>query len=106
MKIVAVGLNHNSAPLDLRERVTLGKEELTDVCLCEYTDHGHGGVLKGDQVDNDETLSLLARTAVSHVEAGADMVAPSAMMDGQVAAIRDALDKAGNTDTPILAYSA
>ena len=79
---------------------------ITDVCLCEYTDHGHCGVLKGDQVDNDETLGLLARTAVSHVEAGADMVAPSAMMDGQVAAIRDALDKDGKTDTPILAYSA
>ncbi len=79
---------------------------ITDVCLCEYTDHGHCGVLKGDQVDNDETLGLLARTAVSHVEAGADMVAPSAMMDGQVAAIRDALDEAGKTDTPILAYAA
>ncbi len=79
---------------------------ITDVCLCEYTDHGHCGVLKGDQVDNDETLDLLARTAVSHVEAGADMVAPSAMMDGQVAAIRDALDEAGKTDAPILAYSA
>ena len=79
---------------------------ITDVCLCEYTDHGHCGVLEGDHVNNDETLGLLARTAVSHVEAGADMVAPSAMMDGQVAAIRDALDEAGKTDTPILAYSA
>ena len=79
---------------------------ITDVCLCEYTDHGHCGVLKGDTVDNDKTLELLARTAVSHVEAGADMVAPSAMMDGQVAAIRSALDSAGYAETPILAYAA
>ena len=79
---------------------------ITDVCLCEYTDHGHCGVLRGDTVDNDKTLELLARTAVSHVEAGADMVAPSAMMDGQVAAIRSALDGAGYGETPILAYAA
>ncbi len=78
----------------------------TDVCLCEYTSHGHCGVLCGDTVDNDETLPLLARTAVSHVRAGADMVAPSDMMDGRVAAIRRALDADGRTDVPILSYSA
>src|SRR5512132_1070701 len=74
---------------------------LTDVCLCEYTDHGHCGVLDGDTVANDETLELLARTAVSHVEAGADAVCPSDMMDGRVGAIREALP-----ETPIVAYSA
>jgi porphobilinogen synthase len=74
---------------------------MTDVCLCEYTSHGHCGILHGDEVDNDETLELLARTAVSHVDAGADVVAPSDMMDGRVAAIRDALPQ-----TPIVAYSA
>ncbi len=78
---------------------------LTDVCLCEYTSHGHCGVLDGDEVDNDETLALLQRTAVSHVEAGADAVAPSDMMDGRVAAIRAALDDTGHESTPILAYS-
>jgi porphobilinogen synthase len=79
---------------------------LTDVCLCEYTSHGHCGVVEGDEVANDETLELLARTAVSHVEAGADCVAPSDMMDGRVGAIRDALDEAGHEAIPILAYSA
>jgi porphobilinogen synthase len=74
---------------------------LTDVCLCEYTSHGHCGVLDGDEIANDETLELLTRTAVSHVEAGADAVAPSDMMDGRVAAIREALPQ-----TPIVAYSA
>jgi porphobilinogen synthase len=74
---------------------------ITDVCLCEYTSHGHCGVLHGEEIDNDETLELLARTAVSHVEAGADAVAPSDMMDGRVAAIREALPL-----TPIVAYSA
>jgi porphobilinogen synthase len=74
---------------------------VTDVCLCEYTSHGHCGILHGDEIDNDETLDLLARTAASHVEAGADVVAPSDMMDGRVAAIRDAL-----RHTPIVAYSA
>src|SRR5436309_10219327 len=64
---------------------------MTDVCLCEYTSHGHCGILHGDEVDNDETLELLARTAVSHVEAGADVVAPSDMMDGRVGAVREAL---------------
>jgi porphobilinogen synthase len=84
----------------LRERAP-GLVLLTDVCLCEYTSHGHCGVLRGDEVDNDETLELLARTAVSHVEAGADAVCPSDMMDGRVAAIREALPQ-----TPIVAYSA
>jgi porphobilinogen synthase len=79
---------------------------ITDVCLCEYTSHGHCGILDGDEVDNDETLKLLARTAVSHVEAGADAVAPSDMMDGRVAAIRSALDDDGHESVPILAYSA
>jgi porphobilinogen synthase len=79
---------------------------LTDVCLCEYTSHGHCGVLHGGEVANDETLELLARTAVSHVEAGADAVCPSDMMDGRVGAIRAALDDAGRDTTPIVAYSA
>jgi porphobilinogen synthase len=79
---------------------------VTDVCLCEYTSHGHCGVLDGEEVVNDETLELLARTAVSHVEAGADAVAPSDMMDGRVAALRSALDDAGYESTPILSYAA
>ncbi len=79
---------------------------ITDVCLCEYTDHGHCGVLEGQRVDNDRTLELLGRTAVSHAAAGADVVAPSAMMDGQVKAIRAALDAAGHSHIPIMAYSA
>ncbi len=79
---------------------------ITDVCLCEYTDHGHCGVVVDDRIDNDRTLDLLAKTAVSHAEAGADMVAPSAMMDGQVASIRAALDSNGFQDTPIMAYAA
>ncbi|HEY4451903.1 MAG TPA: porphobilinogen synthase [Solirubrobacteraceae bacterium] len=80
---------------------------LTDVCLCEYTEHGHCGVLREDgAVDNDATLELLGRTAVSHARAGADIVAPSDMMDGRVGAIREALDGEGLADTPILAYSA
>jgi porphobilinogen synthase len=80
---------------------------LTDVCLCEYTTHGHCGVLGEDgSVDNDSTLELLARTAVSHARAGADMVAPSDMMDGRVRAIREELDAEGFTETPILAYAA
>ena len=78
----------------------------TDICLCGYTDHGHCGVVREGKVDNDETLELLARMAVSHAEAGADIVAPSAMMDGQVAAIRRALDKRGLSDTMIMSYSA
>ena len=79
---------------------------MTDVCLCEYTSHGHCGVIVDGEVANDPTLELLARTAVSHVEAGADVVAPSDMMDGRVRAIRDALDDGGFETTPILAYSA
>lgn len=78
---------------------------ITDVCLCEYTSHGHCGVLKGHDVDNDPSVELLARTAVSHVAAGADMVAPSDMMDGRVLGIRQALDAAGFTTAPIMAYS-
>lgn len=78
---------------------------ITDICLCEYTDHGHCGLLKGSVVDNDATLPLLARTALSHVEAGADMVAPSDMMDGRVRAIRQALDKGGFTDKAIMSYA-
>ena len=80
---------------------------ITDLCMCEYTSHGHCGVLKPDgTVDNDATLELLARTATSQAKAGADIVAPSDMMDGRVGAIRHALDEDGHTDTPILAYSA
>jgi len=79
---------------------------ITDVCLCEYTSHGHCGIVRDGDVDNDATLPLLARTALSHAQAGADMVAPSAMMDGQVAAIRQALDENGFGQTPIMAYAA
>ena len=79
---------------------------ITDVCLCQYTSHGHCGVLRDGAVDNDITLELLSQTAVSHALAGADVVAPSDMMDGRVAAIRSALDDEGLTDTAIMAYSA
>jgi porphobilinogen synthase len=79
---------------------------ITDVCLCEYTSHGHCGVVSGGAVDNDATLELLARIAVSHAAAGADIVAPSAMMDGQVGVLRRALDDAGMSQTAILGYSA
>ena len=78
----------------------------TDVCLCEYTDHGHCGVILDGRVDNDRSLELLARMAESQAEAGADIVGPSAMMDGQVGAIREALDAKGFVDTPIMSYSA
>jgi len=78
---------------------------MTDTCLCEYTSHGHCGVVRDDEVLNDPSLELLARIAVSQAEAGADVVAPSAMMDGQVLAIRDALDEAGFEHIPILAYA-
>ena len=77
-----------------------------DVCLCEYTDHGHCGLLKGQEVDNDPTLDLLARVAVSQAKAGADVIAPSDMMDGRVAAIREALDVEGFAQRTIMAYSA
>jgi porphobilinogen synthase len=79
---------------------------VADVCLCEYTDHGHCGLLRDGSVDNDSSVELLARTAVSLARAGADVVAPSDMMDGRVGAIRAALDEEGLTDTPIMAYSA
>ncbi len=79
---------------------------ITDVCLCEYTSHGHCGILEKGQVQNDATLEVLAETALSHAKAGADMVAPSAMMDGQIAAIREALDENALDDIPIMAYSA
>lgn len=79
---------------------------MTDVCLCGYTSHGHCGIVKDKRVENDETLKILAKIAVSHAEAGADFIAPSAMMDGQVKAIRLALDKKGFKDVGILAYSA
>ena len=79
---------------------------ITDVCLCEYTDHGHCGVIKDDDVQNDPTLQLLVKTSLSHVHAGADMVAPSDMMDGRIGAIRTALDEENLTHIPIMAYSA
>jgi len=78
---------------------------ITDVCLCEYTDHGHCGIVEGDEILNDPTLEILQRVAVSHAEAGADIVAPSGMMDGMVAAIRTALDEAGFTNLSILSYA-
>jgi len=78
----------------------------TDVCLCEYTSHGHCGVVRGGEIDNDASLELLARTAVSHAEAGADTICPSDMMDGRVGAIRDALDDAGFEQVPIVSYAA
>jgi porphobilinogen synthase len=79
---------------------------ITDVCLCEYTDHGHCGVVQDGIIDNDATLDLLARAALSHAQAGADMVAPSDMMDGRVAEIRDLLDQKGFESTPIMSYAA
>ena len=79
---------------------------ITDVCLCEYTDHGHCGVIKNEEVQNDPTLQLLVKASLSHVRAGADMVAPSDMMDGRIGAIRNALDEAHLTHIPIMAYSA
>ena len=78
---------------------------ITDVCMCEYTDHGHCGVIKDGDVDNDETLKLLAAEALSHARAGADIVAPSDMMDGRVAAIREVLDANGFTDIPVMSYA-
>lgn len=78
---------------------------ITDVCMCEYTSHGHCGVLQGREVDNDPTLKLLAKTALSHAQAGADMVAPSDMMDGRVLAIRNELDDHGFANVPIMSYA-
>jgi len=79
---------------------------MTDVCLCEYTDHGHCGILKGESVDNDATLKVLVEESLAHARAGADVIAPSDMMDGRVAAIRAGLDGAGFTNVPVLAYAA
>ncbi|HUY29161.1 MAG TPA: porphobilinogen synthase [Candidatus Binataceae bacterium] len=90
---------------EIKERVP-GLAVITDVCLCEYTDHGHCGAIKGGDVDNDATLELLVREALSHARAGADIVAPSDMMDGRVGAIRAALDQNGFTQVAIMAYSA
>jgi porphobilinogen synthase len=83
-----------------------GLVAITDVCMCEYTDHGHCGVLRGQEVNNDATLELLARQALSHARAGADVVAPSDMMDGRIRAVRSALDGAGFEGTPVLSYAA
>ena len=96
----------------VQEAVRALKRELpelvvvTDVCMCEYTDHGHCGILRDGEVVNDETIELLVKEALSHARAGADMVAPSDMMDGRVGAIRDALDREGFQNTPIMSYSA
>ena len=93
----------------IRELKKAFKEELVvvgDVCLCEYMSHGHCGIIKDSEVQNDQTLDLLGKVAVSYAEAGVDIVAPSAMMDGQVGAIREALDDAGFEQVPIMAYSA
>ncbi len=79
---------------------------ITDVCLCEYTSHGHCGVLQGDEVDNDLTIELLAKTAISHADAGADAIAPSDMMDGRIGAIRAQLDESGHHGLPIISYAA
>jgi porphobilinogen synthase len=89
----------------LKEQVP-GLLLITDVCFCEYTDHGHCGIVKGQDVDNDATLAILVKEALSHARAGADMVAPSDMMDGRVGAIRQALDSEGFPHIPIMAYSA
>jgi porphobilinogen synthase len=93
----AIGVIKNSVP----ELIVI-----TDVCLCEYTSHGHCGVVTNEQVDNDQTLPLLAKMAVSHVEVGADIVAPSDMMDGRVKVIRESLDEKGFQHIPILSYAA
>jgi porphobilinogen synthase len=96
----------------VQQAVRLLKEKLpqivviTDVCMCEYTEHGHCGILENGEVNNDATLELLARVSVSHARAGADMIAPSDMMDGRVRAIRSALDEGGFSSTPILSYAA
>jgi len=92
--------------VEAAKRAQPGLCVITDVCLCEYTDHGHCGVLDGEQVENDLSVERLAATAVSHARAGADVVAPSDMMDGRVAAIRAALDAGGHPDVAILAYAA
>jgi len=107
----AVGSDAYSEKGIIQETIRAIKGELpglaviTDVCLCEYTDHGHCGLIVNGDVDNDSTLELLAREALSHVRAGADMVAPSDMMDGRVAAIRERLDKEGFDAVPIMSYA-
>jgi porphobilinogen synthase len=90
---------------EIREKVQ-GLAVITDVCLCEYTDHGHCGVVKDGEVDNDRTIELLAQEALAHARAGADLIAPSDMMDGRVAAIRSALDREGFVHIPIMSYAA
>jgi porphobilinogen synthase len=92
--------------LDAIRRAAPSLLRITDVCLCEYTDHGHCGVLRGETVDNDPTLAILADEALAHARAGADVVAPSDMMDGRVGAIRGALDAHGFADVPIMSYAA
>jgi porphobilinogen synthase len=92
--------------LDAIRKAAPGLLRVTDVCLCEYTDHGHCGVIRDGDVDNDPTLAVLAAEAVAHARAGADLIAPSDMMDGRVGAIRAALDAAGFTHLPIMAYAA
>jgi porphobilinogen synthase len=107
----AVGSRSYAGDGVVQQAISIIKEKvpemvvMTDVCLCEYTDHGHCGVIKEGQVDNDATLELLARQAVSHAKAGADFVAPSDMMDGRVAAIREALDANGFQEIGILSYA-
>src|SRR4029077_16496418 len=86
--------------LEAIRRAAPGLLLMTDVCLCEYTDHGHCGLLNGDEVENDPTVGVLAAAAVSHARAGADLVAPSDMMDGRIGVIRRALDEAGFADLP------
>ena len=108
----AEGSEAHAADGVVQQAVSAVKEEypelvvITDVCLCEYTSHGHCGILSDTRVDNDATLEVLARVAVSHAEAGADMVAPSDMMDGRVAVIRERLDETGFDQVAIMAYSA
>lgn len=107
----AVGSDAYSETGIIQETIRAIKKEvpglavITDVCMCEYTDHGHCGIIKDGDVDNDSTLELLAREALSHAEAGADMVAPSDMMDGRVAAIRETLDEHGFENIPIMSYA-
>jgi porphobilinogen synthase len=119
--IILFGIPGNKDPLGTRayadngivqKAVKAAKDKLpelvviTDVCLCQYTDHGHCGIVEGNSIDNDATLDLLARTALSHAAAGADMVAPSDMMDGRVAEIREALDENNFSSVALMAYSA
>jgi porphobilinogen synthase len=107
----AVGSDAYSESGIIQETIRALKKEvpglavITDVCMCEYTDHGHCGIIKNGDVDNDSTLELLAKEALSHVQAGADMVAPSDMMDGRVAAIREMLDEHGYDSIPIMSYA-